>query len=182
MEQRLARLEDQVEALQAEVGALRRELARVTDSNVSGPNISAVTSVSVGGYNSTGSVVSALDYPVGGSAAPNAATAGTQSWSVREAICDEIALWLTRSLNGDHRGSSGRDRLNLPSRVWVVARDFEGNDFNAPRVYRQFGSCKSSVKRGTDCGQSIFVGLPSQREAFRVISAAGLSRPAELLD
>lgn len=177
----MARLEDEVELLRAEVGALRRELARLTEATSAAHNISAVTSVSVASGYSSPPQVSALDCPVGASAnPPSSPVTGQQSWSVREAICDEIALWLTRSLSGEHRLSSGRDRINLPSRVWVVARDFEGNSFNPPRIYRQFASCRPLVKRGSDLGQSVFVGW--QREAFRVITAAGLARPAELLD
>lgn len=182
MDQRVARLEEEVEVLRTEIAVLRREIARLSESSGSAPSISAVTSVSVGGYTQGSAVGSAVDQPVGSGSAPNTVVSGSQSWSVREAICDEIALWLTRSLNGEHRLSSGRDRINLPSRVWLVARDIEGNVYNPPRIYRQFSSCKALVKRGSDLGDSIFVGLPSQREAYRVIAAAGLQRPTDLFD
>eukprot|EP00435_Cladocopium_sp_Y103_P051693 s1247_g16.t1 len=45
-------------------------------------------------------------------------TTGTQqlSWLEREAICDQIGRFLARSISGQFRGSSGRDRIPLPSR------------------------------------------------------------------
>ena len=39
---------------------------------------------------------------------------------------------------------------------------------------RQFGPCRGLVKRGpTDLGSSVFIGLPSEREAKIVVAAAG---------
>jgi hypothetical protein len=101
------------------------------------------------------------------------------TWAERERICDEIALWILRALSGQHRGTSSRDQIPLSSRIWIVARDFQGRDCNPVQVFSSFSSCKEVVKRGSELGDSIFIGLPSQREAVRVVLAAGLTWPAD---
>ena len=99
------------------------------------------------------------------------------SWLEREAICDEIAAYVRRCLEGSHRGSSGRDRIQLPSRIWLVFRDFSGNLYQPVKVCRSWGECKALVKRNEDTGESIFVGLPSEREACRVAGVSGVGWP-----
>ena len=190
MDDRVARLEQEVEELHTQLARVRRELDRIVALVASQSNFSAVTNISVAGYRGGSSEAPPTPERVTAPSSPALAASASsdhssrvpQSWSVRERICDEIALWIIRCLAGEHRGSSGRDRISLPSRVWVVVRDFEGTVFSPVRIYTQFASCKPLVKRGSDLGESIFVGLPSQREAFRVIAAAGLVRPSELLD
>lgn len=99
------------------------------------------------------------------------------TWLERESICDEIGLYIQRALLGDHRGPSGRDRIQLGSRVWLVFKDYEGLEYRPVRVCRTFSECRDLVKRGQDCGDSVFVGLPSDREACRVAAAAGFTWP-----
>lgn len=99
------------------------------------------------------------------------------SWEEREAVCEEIAGWVRRCLQSNHRGASGRDRIHLSSRVWLVFRSFEGEVFDPVVVCRTFGACKQLVKRGEELGDSVFVGLPSDREARRVVSFAGANWP-----
>lgn len=100
------------------------------------------------------------------------------SWEEREAVCEEIAAWVRRCLNDNHRGPSGRDRISLPSRVWLVFRTISGATPDPVQVHRTFGSCKRAVKTGDSFGDSVFVGLPSDREAKRVVEFAGLRWPA----
>jgi hypothetical protein len=100
------------------------------------------------------------------------------SWLERESICEEIGHYIQRALLGDHRGPSGGDRIQLSSRVWLVFRDYEGLEYRPVRVCRTFGECRDLVKRGQDCGDSVFVGLPSDREACRVTAAAGFDWPS----
>lgn len=104
-----------------------------------------------------------------------AATAGLPlSWSRREEIADGIGLWARRSLRGENRGSSGRDQNPLQSRLWIVFRSIEGEDYNPPLVYKSWSGAKALVKRGPETGGSVFVGVPSEREAIRVARFAGL--------
>ena len=104
-----------------------------------------------------------------------AATAGLPlSWARREEIADGIGLWARRALDGQNRGSSGRDLNPLQSRLWIVFRSIEGEDFNPPLVYRSWTGAKALVKRGPETGGSVFVGVPSEREAIRVVRFSGL--------
>ena len=96
----------------------------------------------------------------------------------RAAACREIGLFLRRALDGVHRGSSGRDRLPLQSRYWIVVRDFSGAVFSPIKVCRNFSECAACCKRGPDCGESIFVGLPARQDILSVCAAANLSLPA----
>ena len=81
----------------------------------------------------------------------------------RAAACREIGLFLRRCLAGDHRGASGRDRLNLASRLWIVVRDFEG-----VIVCKRFSDCAALCKRGSDLGDSICIGLPARQDVIAV--------------
>lgn len=99
------------------------------------------------------------------------------TWLEREQICDGIAEYIRRALRGEHRGPSGRDRIPLASRIWLVFRDFEGRVYQPVKVCRNFTDCKALVKRGEDCGQSVFIGLPSEREACRVAGISGVGWP-----
>ena len=181
MDSRVAVLEDLVESLQSEVEQLRadvnrlqRRLARIdtgdTASQASGSILdSPAASVRSGSYSFVSSAPLA---PVVESGPPP-----VLSWEQREAICDTIGDWVRRCLQGQHRGPSGRDRIPLASRIWIVAQDFYGNQFDTIRVFRSFAACRELVKQGSSCGAGIFVGLPSEREARRVCVSAGLAWP-----
>ena len=99
---------------------------------------------------------------------------GPLSWGQREDLAEGIGAWIRRSLNGEHRGTSGRDRNPLQSRLWIVARSIEGEDFNPPLIFKSWTAAKALVKRGPETGGSIFVGIPSEREAVRIVRSAGL--------
>ena len=98
----------------------------------------------------------------------------SQTWLEREIICDEIAEFIKRCLGGDYRGSSGRDRIHLPSKIWLVFKDYEGLEYRPVRVCRTWAACKELVKKAGSAGDSVFVGLPSEREACRVAGRSGV--------
>ena len=111
------------------------------------------------------------------SAAPTPSTAPL-SWLEREEICDQIGRFLARSISGGHRGASGRDKIPLPSRIWVVVRDYAGQIYTPVKVVKSWTSCKLLCKpTNHEFGDSVFVGLPSEREARRVVQAAQLTWP-----
>lgn len=124
---------------------------------------------------------SSTGYGAGQSRSPEVAGSGssrpTLTWAEREVICDEIAEWFLRCLRGQHRGSSGRDRIPLSSRVWIVAKDFDGFLYRPCQVFHSFSECKSLVKRGSECGEAVFIGVPSEREARRIVASANLGWP-----
>lgn len=203
MEARVQELEEQVSELTDEVrilrGELRRLRRRLEGEGGSRDGRSSVTARSEAseieaseGYSFVSRVASSqrgLASP-SPSIAPSAQSPGSSAgrssrpcvltWAQREAICDQIATFVVRALAGELHGSSGRDQINLPSRVWLVFQDYEGINYNPVKVYRVFGRCSHLVKRGpNDLGQSIFIGLPSDREARRVVGLAGLEWPAQ---
>ena len=72
----------------------------------------------------------------------------------------------------------GRDALPQASRYWVVIRTFEGVVYNPSKLYTKFGACRSLVKRGTDCGEAVFIGLPSRLDVDTALRAGGFALPA----
>lgn len=96
----------------------------------------------------------------------------------RGAACREIGLFLRRAADGQHRGPSGRERLPGGSRFWVVVKDYTGDTFSPVRVYHRFGDCKDLVKRGTDLGNSVCIGLPSRGDVIAVCAAGGFELPS----
>lgn len=95
----------------------------------------------------------------------------------RLALAKQIGQFIRRAWEGDRRGSSGRDRLRLSSRVYVVLIDYSGNRFD-PKVFHSFAPVKQLCKRGQDCGDSLFVGFPSAWEAKAAVREAGFDWPA----
>ena len=92
-------------------------------------------------------------------------------------LAREAGAFLRRCLEGDHRGTSGRSRLRLSSRVYILCRDYNGTCYNPVQIHHSFGSLRSLVKVGSSCGSSIFIGWPSQWEAYACTIAAGLEWP-----
>ena len=181
MEHRLAALENEVSFLRQEVVRLSGELVLLRRSSADqSEHQSSAASVLDSPLRAPGSSsgYTLLTEQVSNSSQLGSTGVVPQPWSERESICRQIGTWLARAIGGDHRGASGRDRLRLSSRVWIVARDFEGQDCNPVVVCNTFHACRHLVKRGQDCGESLFLGLPSKREAQLVVACAGLDWPA----
>ena len=181
MDERIAELEETVDTLRAEIEILRAEVnrlhRRVARSELGESHSQASVESSVAPVSLAAGNDSASGYTWVASQAAPAPLPAVLSWEQREQICDRIGAWIRRGLDGLHRGASGRDLIPLASRIWIVAQDYEGIPFTTLQVYRTFTACRPIVKRGSGCGNSIFVGLPSEREARRVCAAAGLIWP-----
>ena len=103
---------------------------------------------------------------------------GPYSWSLREAGARDIGAYLKRCLEGQHRGESGRDQINrLQSRVYIVVRDFDRKVCNPPLLLKAFTEVRSLCNRDGNCGESIFIGVPSFHEASFAVLGAGLQWP-----
>lgn len=125
----------------------------------------------------TGLVVPPLPVVGGGTLAVAGPSVG-QSEEEIQLICGEIGRFLFRSLAGNHRGSSGRNRLRASSTVYLVVRDWSGTVTTDPcRVIHQFSQVRSLCSRNGQWGDSIFVGLPSLREVRLVCAAAEFGVP-----
>ena len=55
----------------------------------------------------------------------------------RQEIASEVGRFLGRALRGEHRGTSGRDRLALPSRYYIVLVDYQGTRLPEPAIFYQ---------------------------------------------
>ena len=97
-------------------------------------------------------------------------------------MADEIGAYIRRCLSGNNRGSSGREKVNLANRIYVVARDSHDKVYDPVRVFNSWRDTQPLVTvgpgPGRQFGDSVFVGFPSQWEAKRAVAAAGLSWPA----
>ncbi len=151
---RVDRQEDQLSELSREV----EESRSVNSSAIDEP--SSVASIPSGSY----SVVTPATGPL---ASGPPAGGDFTSWVHREAVAREIGEFLRRCLSGGYRGKSGREKLSIyQSRVYLVIRDIDGVVTENPvRVFTRFSEVKACCFRAGSCGDSIFVGLPSQREA-----------------
>lgn len=116
--------------------------------------------------------------PASSSAATSRSAEHTDAQRIE--IAAGIGRYLRRALEGDNRGSSGRDKLKLGSRVYILVRDIRGTVYNPVQIHRAFSSLSPLVKdsQGT-FGDSIFVGLPTLWEAKLAVQAASLSWPAD---
>ena len=183
----------EVKALRSEVAVLREELARLNlefssfkrsvlekESGESDGSFSVVSAVPIAGPRASESAASAGYLPaavVGGlvaSAQPVHTVPPSLTWEERLEISREVGRFLARAVASKHRGSSGRERIPLGSRFWLVAKDFHGNRLNPIRVFSRWGPAKDLCKRGSECGDAVFVGLPSQREIEAAVAASEL--------
>ena len=85
--------------------------------------------------------------------------------------------FLKRALEGDFRGGSGRDRLRLPSEVYVVLADFSGFRVSPPKVIQNWAECRSLCKSGGSCGKAVFLGFATKWEAKEALATAGFAWP-----
>ena len=87
-------------------------------------------------------------------------------------LAKECGRFLRRAYSGVYRGTSGRDRLKLGSRV------FSGRKFDQPKVFERFSEVKDLCKRGPDAGSSVFLGFATQWEAKLAVKEAGFEWPS----
>ena len=84
----------------------------------------------------------------------------------RAELARQIGRFFKDSVAGRYTGTSGRDRLQLRSRLYVALVDYHGVRFPKPKIYRDFdfSSLAAACKRGPSVGQSVFVGFATEWE------------------
>ncbi len=113
--------------------------------------------------------------------ASTAALAGLTLAPHRISACESIGAWIRRCLADQVRGKSGRERIELPSKVYLVIRDKDNNLCDPPRVFNCWADTRHWVYlRGSPPSCAIYIGLPSKTEARICCRAAGLGIPAAL--
>ena len=157
--------------MEEEVFRLRRMVSRDFSSSVNASGLNFAPS-----YSAVSSPLSPATEPssVSGRIPSGRQFREPQTWTEREEVAREVGAFLARALRGEHRGNSGRERNQLASRFWIVCRSIDGELYNPPKIYRTWRAVCELVKRGTEVGDSIFVGLPSQQECSIAISVTGL--------
>ena len=98
----------------------------------------------------------------------------------REEIAKSCGHFFRRALRGQPRGTSGRDRLQLQNRGYVVLADHSGRRLPEPLFTESFAEVQGLCKRGADLGDSIFLGFASKWEARLALQTAELPLPAGL--
>ena len=101
------------------------------------------------------------------------------SMEERTLLNRKIGQWVTRALAG-HRGEcSGRAENPLSNRIWLVFKDFSGNEFDPVMVCKKWAQASDLVKQGRELSpNSVFIGLPSEGDAREVVAAAGKRWPS----
>lgn len=129
-----------------------------------------------------GSSLSGYTFVNGAVASTQGEESSNYSWEHREEVARQIGLFLARSLAGQRRGSSGRERLSkLQSKYYIVVRDYSGRVTTQPvRIYENFSAVRGVCGRGSSWGNSIFVGVPSLREGRISVEAAGFDWPPQI--
>ena len=173
--------------LREEVRDLREELRRLTlRVDRQGDQISALSDSVVEGSRSQEpsaiSAASAQSETPGSSSAtlpPGRSEGPPYSWEYRYEAAREVGRFLRRSLTGGHRGLSGREKIKLQNRCYLVIRDFEGSVYTPVLLVRAYSRVRELCQRNGSWGDSIFVGFPSAQEASVAVSEAGLVWPSE---
>ena len=120
---------------------------------------------------------------VGGPASTTArADTAVPSDHLRSEAAKQTGQYFQRALLGQSRGDSGRSRVKLQNRIYVVVRTFAGSVHTTPvQVYTKYSSVEAIVAeggRGKLFGDSIFAGFPSAWEAKEAVREAGFSWPS----
>eukprot|EP00435_Cladocopium_sp_Y103_P061388 s246_g23.t1 len=100
----------------------------------------------------------------------------------RIALAREIGAYLRRAYDGLPRGASGRDRLALQNKWFLVLVDFEGRRLEEPLISHSFSAIRDRCKRGSDTADSVFIGFATKWEAKLALEAGRFPVPAELRD
>ena len=100
--------------------------------------------------------------------------------TARADLARQIGAFLRRCREGLPRGSSGRDRLRLQNRYYIILADYEGVFLPEPIFTSGFAEVRRICKRGADAGASVFVGLATQWEAKLALESGGFVIPRSL--
>eukprot|EP00438_Fugacium_kawagutii_P010863 Skav216247 [mRNA] locus=scaffold20:89010:95933:+ [translate_table: standard] len=105
-------------------------------------------------------------------AAPSAPSASADRIPAeRSVIAAEIGGWIRRALRGERRGLSGREKIALQSRIYLIFKDLHGAVHNPPLCFELWREAKvHCTVGGHAANDSVFVGLPSKAEARIVVA------------
>lgn len=105
---------------------------------------------------------------------------GSHGDPVREQAAIETGEFFLRCLEGKPRGDSGRSKVRLQNRIYVVVKTYQGQVHTRPVIVLEKYSQVKRLVCHPDCdsfGDSIFCGFPSKWEAQLAVATAGFSWP-----
>jgi len=178
--------------LRAEVLALRAEVANlrviVERQGEALRELQFLTGFEVVANESTAAEPQTRDtLPAAGPFVNEAASSELKSgsdWTRRTQVAKEIGRFLRAGLEG-RTIDSGRSKVSLKNCLYILARDKDGKDYTRPaRIFRSWRGIRPFVEHQGRVegrlGHSVFIGLPSQREAIVACSEAGLEWPSQI--
>ncbi len=168
-----------LEALRVQVGSLERRVREAEGRRGSTEGGYSFVSEEALSASSVGPAPSSLS---GRSSQINTTPVDPTDTPGRTRLAEEIGQFLRRCVTGHPRGPSGRDRLALQNRCYVVVCTFEGVVLDPPHFHTAFAPVRDQCKRGSNCGSSAFVGFPTKWEARVALRAGGFALPPELRD
>ena len=176
MSAELALLRRELQALRAEVHALR-DRVETQEDQIAG--LLAEREFEVVEAPSTPAPARAASGPSSSTSTPS--TVGPLTWEQRLALARETGDYLQNALTGVVVDKPSKGRRSLPNRVYILVRDVNGVEYTNPvRVFRVFRDLEPLVKKHGSFRDSVFVGLPSQREAQAAVGQAGFAWPSTL--
>ena len=75
---------------------------------------------------------------------------GPPTSEFRVRVAEDVGHFLARALRGGARGPSGRDRLSLASKIYIICRDAAGLTFPEPLVTSSFTRVKELCLAGAE--------------------------------
>ena len=130
------------------------------------------------GTTSAAASVSSFELVVPEPGTGSAAAAASALSSERLQASRLIGAWIKRCLRSEPRGLSGREKIALASKFYVVVHGFDLVIYNPPKVFASWSEAKALTHHLGQPGDSIFVGVPSRAEVRAVLAAAELEIPA----
>ena len=97
---------------------------------------------------------------------------------LREEAARQTGRFFDRALRGVTRGPSGRERVNLANRCYVLVRDRHNIVHDPVIVFQRFSDLRPHVSQNGGFADSIFAGFSSAWEAEIATHTAGLAYPA----
>lgn len=174
-EEKVERLE---ERLRVEVSTRRqRSEAEETRSERPSSSVSGLSVSEAGGVGSAGHSLVSEGPEARTSFTSVGSAVSTEDHHGRLRLARACGEFLRRAVQEDYRGPSGRDRLRLQSRLYVVVADFEGVIFDPVKVCHRFSEVRELCKRQSACGRSVFIGFATRWEAEAAVAAGGFRWP-----
>ena len=180
-----AELTQEIARLSEEVAGIQLRLAQLTAQVVALDDFELVDSASVSEPPRVNPAAKASSFSGGSYHRP--AVSSVQSFAhteiEREEAARQTGLFFLRCTRGEPRGDSGRSRIRLTNKVYVVVKDRFGSLYTEPvRVFRDFASVKPLVRdpRTGSLGDSIFAGFHEEWEAQLAVQASGFGWPHPL--